>query len=202
MNDKNPANDPKTGAPLPGPYLTNQERYDAAGWNQPEHFAFMMEYPKRHSVFKKVVELDLNSGVYALVQYQDFAQVLIDAMPQGYACLSNYSMAMSRLSGMGTFYDWMGTMTRKAWVGVQLARSHVVSNPDFKNQVWDDLADLCISKGYHFVETTGGVSGGNLPDDTREGAANAWPTSYSDEPATLVADTNAFKLNPGPVSLP
>lgn len=201
MYDKNPSKDPKTGAPLPGPYITNQERYEAAGWTSTEHASFMMEYPKRHAVFKKVVELDLNSGVYAGVRYQDFAQVLLNTMPKGYACLSNYSMAMSRLDGMGAFYNWMGTKTSQAWVGVQLARSHVVSSPDYTNQVWDDLADLCISKGYHFVETTGPVRGEILPDGTQQGTANAWPQSYADEPNTLLADTNAFKRNPGPLPL-
>ncbi len=182
--------------------ITNQQALNAAGWTSSKHFAFMMEYPKRHSVFKKVVELDLNPPVFGGVQYKDFAQVLIDTMPHGYAQISNYSMAMKRLNGPYlALFDWLATITDKAWVGVQLARSHVISDPDFKNQVWDDLADLCISKGYHFVETPGALSGKSLPDGTKQGTANAWPGSFEDEPATLAIDTAAFKLNPGPVNL-
>ena len=200
---KNPTKD-KDCNTLPGPYLTNQERYTDAGWTAAKHKVFMMEFPAAHSVFTKVVELDINPPAFGGVSYQDFVQVIINTMPKGYACVSNYSMSNFRSTTETAYvnmYDWMKTITTDAWVGVQLARSHKVSEPDYTTQMWDNMADRVEGWGFHFVETTGGVMGDKLPDGAKEGTANAWPSSYQDEPNTLLTDTNNFNSNPGPVAL-
>lgn len=199
----NPNKD-KDGNPLPGPYITNQTRYENAGWNALKHKNFMMAYPIKHTVFTKVIELDINPPATGGVDYRDFAQVLIDTMPTGYACISNYSMSDKRSTTEAAYvnmYNWMKTITHDAWVGVQLARSHKVSEPNYTVQMWDDMADRAEAWGFHFVETTGGVMGEPLGDGTKQGTANAWPTTYQDEPATMLNDTALFAANPGPVAL-
>lgn len=92
-------------------------------------------------------------------------------------------------------YEWLDTnivASRKAWVGVQLARPGKVAI-DETNQVWDTLGQAVINREWHFVETTG-------PKDPSAGpnAANVWPSDYEDEPLKMKNQSAAFATNPHP----